>query len=213
MASIDVILERIYKILGINSDAEFCKKYDIKPNTLSNWRTRNTIPFDKILDIARNEKISTDYILLGRNERNATQNVIQDGYNITVLSHRASAGTASDIEGVEVYDTDEKIFIPSDFFRTPMVENELRIIQVVGDSMLPRLHSGDWVIIDIIDKFLGDGLYVINYNSILMVKMLQFKPNGNIFIKSLNSEYDSYELKNSTQELFYIIGRVIKSIS
>ena len=79
--------------------------------------------------------------------------------------------------------------------------------------MLPKLHSGDWVIIDIIDKFLGDSLYVINYNSILMVKMLQFKPNGNIFIKSLNSEFDSYELEKDTQEIFYVIGRVIKSIT
>ena len=65
----------------------------------------------------------------------------------------------------------------------------------------------------IIDKFVGDGIYVINYNSILMVKMLQFKPNGNIFIKSLNSEFDSYELEKDTQEIFYVIGRVIKSIT
>ena len=49
---------------------------------------------------------------------------------------------------------------------------------------------------------MGDGIYVINYNSILMVKMLQFKPNGNIFIKSLNSEFDSYELEKDTQENF-----------
>ena len=94
-----------------------------------------------------------------------------------------------------------------------MDENKLRILQVIGDSMLPKLHSGDWVIIDINDKFLGDGLYVINYNNILMVKMLQFKPNGNVFIKSLNSEYDSYEVENSSQEISYIIGRVIKTIS
>ena len=60
---------------------------------------------------------------------------------------------------------------------------------------------------------MGDGIYVINYNSILMVKMLQFKPNGNIFIKSLNSEFDSYELEKDTQEIFYVIGRVIKSIT
>ena len=119
----------------------------------------------------------------------------------------------SDINGIEVYDTDEKIFLPSTFFKSTMDENKLRILQVIGDSMLPKLHSGDWVIIDINDKFLGDGLYVINYNNILMVKMLQFKPNGNVFIKSLNSEYDSYEVENSSQEISYIIGRVIKTIS
>ena len=60
---------------------------------------------------------------------------------------------------------------------------------------------------------MGDGLYVINYNNILMVKMLQFKPSGNIFIKSLNAEYDSYEVESDSQEIFYIVGRVIKTIT
>jgi len=175
--------------------------YDIKPNTLSNWKARNSIPYDKIFEIMKAEKLSLDYIFLGK-DISDTQIVKQKGYYITALSHSASAGTSSMVDDVEVYETDKKIFIPETFFRTQMDEKRLRMIQVVGDSMLPKLHSGDWVVLDINDKFLGDGLYVINYNNILMVKMLQFKPNGNIFIKSLNSEFDSYELEKDTQEDF-----------
>lgn len=212
MMKIDTILDRIYGKLGIKNDAEFCKKYNIKPNTLSNWKARNSIPYDKIFEIIKNEKISFDYVFLGDDQTNS-QYVKQDGYYITSLTHNASAGSSSDIEGIEVYDTDNKVFVSSTFFKFPINENETRILQVVGDSMLPKLQSGDWVIIDIVDKFLGDGLYVINYNNILMVKMLQFKPNGNIYIKSINPEYESYEIETDSQEIFYIVGRVIKTIS
>lgn len=213
MDKIDTILGRIYKKLDIKNDADFCKRYDIRPNTLSNWKNRNTIALEKILDIARKEKISIDYILLGKDNEKNTHNVNNDGYHIRVLSHNVSAGTSSDIDGIDVFDTKQKIFIPRDLFKFPVKEDKLRMTQVVGDSMLPKLHPGDWVILDITENFVGDGLYVINYNNILMVKMLQVGQNGNMCIRSLNPEYSSYELKSDTQEIFYVLGRVIKSIT
>ncbi|MCI6988822.1 MAG: S24 family peptidase [Campylobacter sp.] len=79
--------------------------------------------------------------------------------------------------------------------------------------MQPRLSSGDWVIIDISSKFNGDDLYVINFRNIFMAKMLQIKPNGNFFIKSLNPAFDSFEITEETQEFFDVVGRVVKTIS
>ena len=43
--------------------------------------------------------------------------------------------------------------------------------------------------------------------------MLQIKPNGNFFIKSLNPSFDSFEITEETQEIFNIVGRVVKIIS
>jgi hypothetical protein len=186
---------------NVSSLEDVAEKMGYSRNTARTWRQNGITP---------NALNKFQYI---KNDTKTIQTTNQNGYWIIKISHDASAGVLSDINGIEVYDTDEKIFLPSTFFKSTMDENKLRILQVIGDSMLPKLHSGDWVIIDINDKFLGDGLYVINYNNILMVKMLQFKPNGNVFIKSLNSEYDSYEVENSSQEISYIIGRVIKTIS
>ncbi|RAZ48658.1 S24 family peptidase, partial [Campylobacter hyointestinalis] len=125
----------------------------------------------------------------------------------------ASAGTLADIEGIEVYDTDEKIFLPSTFFKTIMKEKFLRMVPVEGDSMYPVLKSGDWVVIGLTKEFTGDAMYVINYQNILMVKSLQMKPNGNLYIKSINSSYDSYEISPESQNVFNIVGKVIKTIS
>ena len=100
-------MDRIYKKLDISNDADFWNRYDIKPNTLSNWKARNTVPYDKILEIAKKEKISIDYIFLGK-DNNTTHNVNKDGYYIKVLSCVSSVGLTADIESIEVYDTNEK---------------------------------------------------------------------------------------------------------
>ena len=105
------------------------------------------------------------------------------------------------------------MLIPKNIFKTPKNEKNLRAVLVKGNSMQPRLNSGDWVIIDISSKFNGDDLYVINFRNIFMVKMLQIKPNGNLFIKSLNPTFESFEITKENQEIFDIVGKVIKTIS
>ena len=210
MNDIDGILNRLFSCLKISNDAEFCREYDVKPATFSNWRTRNSIPYELIFKIIKNKNLSSDYVFMGKEN---TQNVDIDGYCVKILSNNASAGTDSDIEGINVTDTSKIMSIPKNLFKTPKNEKNLRAVLVKGNSMQPKLNSGDWVIIDISSKFNGDDLYVINFRNIFMVKMLQIKPNGNFFIKSLNPSFDSFEITEETQEIFNIVGRVVKIIS
>ncbi|QKF64582.1 S24 family peptidase [Campylobacter corcagiensis] len=210
MGNINDILNRLYHKLNIKSDAEFCRKYNIKQNTLSTWKARNSIPYELLLSISKEENIPVDYIFLNKNFN--TSHNENNGYKIKKISHNASAGTLTDIEGIEVYDTDDFIFISKNLFKTNINPEKTRIVEVVGDSMSPTLNSGDYVIINIDNNFIGDGIYVINYKNIFMVKMLQQKPDG-LKIKSINPLYESYELEEDSQEIFDIIGKVIKTIS
>lgn len=210
MNDIDGIFNRLFSCLKISNDAEFCREYDVKPATFSNWRTRNSIPYELIFKIIKNKDLSSDYVFMGKEN---IQNVDIDGYCVKILSNNASAGTDSDIEGINVTDTSKIMRIPKNLFKTPKNEKNLRAVLVKGNSMQPKLNSGDWVIIDISSKFNGDDLYVINFRNIFMVKMLQIKPNGNFFIKSLNPSFDSFEITEETQEIFNIVGRVVKIIS
>ena len=66
MRLIDEVLDRLYEKLGISKDIDFCRKYDFKPNTVSTWRKRDSIPYDKIVEISQNANISLDYILSGK---------------------------------------------------------------------------------------------------------------------------------------------------
>ena len=68
MSQFEEIFTRLYEKIGITKDSEFCKRYKIASSTLSSWRNRNSIPFEKILEITQNEGISIDYILKGKED-------------------------------------------------------------------------------------------------------------------------------------------------
>ena len=161
-------------LLDIKTDKELRGLLDVERPAMDKWINRNSIPevyYKKFDNICNSMQTSDDEL---------------NGYWITKISHNPSAGTKTDIEDIEVYDVeDERIFLPSNFFKTQMKEKDLRFFQVEGDSMYPRLRSGDWVVMKLIKEFTGDAMYVINYGNTLMVKTLQAKPNGNIFIKSI----------------------------
>ena len=76
-------------------------------------------------------------------------------------------------------------------------------------QMIP---PAEWVIFEKTKEFNGDGLYVIMYNDILMVKILQKTPRGNLYIKSTNKDYESFELDEDTYGSCHIVGKVIKCI-
>lgn len=170
---------------------DLANKLNVSKNTFNTWRFRNKIP--------------SKYT-----ETNQAGD--DNGYWITKISHPASAGTGSDIQDLVVDDMNIKFFVPATFFKTVMNSERLRIVKVDGNSMIPMLYPDSWVIIELGQNFSGDGLYVINYRNILMVKLLQILPSGAIFIKSVNKEYESYEVSKDDQNIFIIVGKVLRSI-
>lgn len=65
MRDIENVLIRLYEKLEIKKDIQFGEKYNIKGNTISSWKKRNSIPYELISNIAYDEKISMDYIING----------------------------------------------------------------------------------------------------------------------------------------------------
>ncbi|MDR1975567.1 MAG: helix-turn-helix domain-containing protein [Campylobacteraceae bacterium] len=137
----------------------------------------------------------------------------EETVRINILSQRASAGTLSSIEDTEVFDTHETFVISQIAFKTPANAANLRTTQVDGYSMLPILLPDNWVIFDITkNTYSGDGLYVLNWRNVLMVKILQLSNKGTLEIISRNADYKSWEVDPDDQSVFQIIGKVIKVI-
>ena len=72
MRTLNDILDRLYQSLNIKNDAEFCRKYGIKKNTLSTWKARNKIPYELIEKISDENNLSLDWILKGKSSQNET---------------------------------------------------------------------------------------------------------------------------------------------
>lgn len=86
------------------------------------------------------------------------------------------------------------------------------LMPVKGDSMYPTLKSGALVMVNRIEQFGGDGIYVFRFDGQLMVKRLQFSKEG-LSVVSDNQSYKEWSL--TTSELksndFEIIGEVVWS--
>lgn len=131
--------------------------------------------------------------------------------SVPIVSAKASGSPVGEI----CYDVVERgeISIAKMLFKTmPNIEN-VQAVEVIGNSMSPRINPGDYVIIDKMGHFDHDGVYVMQFDSMLLVKRLQVTTKG-IKIISDNRSYaeDLYDPEDD-QRLMNIVGKVILVIN
>lgn len=133
-------------------------------------------------------------------------------YSIPKLNISASAGGGNELIGLEEYETGEMLELSKAFFKT--TPKNVKAIKVDGYSMIPMLLPDSWVIFEEIHEYQGDGLYILNFDNQLTVKLLQLDPISKVLdIISVNKDYKSYslDLKDSQVEII-IQGKVLRSI-
>lgn len=90
----------------------------------------------------------------------------------------------------------------------------LHIIQVKGDSMEPKLHEGDLIMLDQSQTEPADGkMFVVRVRDDLVVKHIQLTGKETISLISANPVYPARNLTLPLDESnFQIIGRVVASM-
>lgn len=151
--------------------------------------------------------------LYGINQNNR-YHTNDNNYVIEILDINASAGLGylnSDVmEVVKLieYDSDQAKLL----FRGVSAEN-LKVINISGDSMQGTFDSGDAIFVDVSKRmFEGDGIYVFTFGRNLFVKRLQVIKNV-IRVKSDNQLYDSWDISEDEIDQLYIHGKVMLSQS
>jgi len=214
MDNAKLILERIKETFNIKSNKDLSDKLGVSYNTLNTWIKRNSVPIDIIDKVVQNRQISFDWLLSGKNKQNI-ELINKNYYSIPIISLKASAGSAGNqLDSIDLFDeTGEKLEVSKVLFKTPP-KGTIRAMQVDGYSMIPMLYPDSWILFDESTEYKGDGLYVINWSNILMVKLLQVDLKyGKLKIISKNPDYESWELDlNEDQRTFTIIGKVIRCI-
>ncbi|WP_236097030.1 LexA family transcriptional regulator [Helicobacter sp. MIT 03-1614] len=192
-------LKKIFDVLGMSSNNSFFVQQ------------MSSNPINDVQHSKNVTKSSNECYLVEENENVYKSSLSQSFYTIPVLSIKASAGRGNDIMELESYESGEVMCIDKGFFKSPP-NAKVRIIQVDGYSMIPMLLPDSWVIFEESDVWRGDGLYVLNYDNELMVKLLQKLPNGNLEIISANKDYKSFVIERDTQSVVRIVGKVLRSI-
>lgn len=194
------------------SQEKLAKELGITTRTLQNYEYgKSDVGIILLTQIARILKVDENYF--SATPATAHSSKQENFYYIPKLNITASAGGGNELEGLECYESGELMAIDKAFFKTPPSKN-IKAIKVDGYSMIPMLMPDSWVIFEETNEFKGDGLYVLNYNNQLMVKLLQLNPFEKLLeIISVNKEYKSYQVRIEENQLALIIkGKVLRSI-
>ncbi len=202
--------------LGADENGKQIVKYDA---IISWYRTKNpSSPSEKVI-LALCEKFGVPRAyfygdMYSEIDKKTSQSQ-SNGVDIEVLEMVAGFGS----EGV--LDPDFKtcgtISIPSQFAQG-LIPKYTRIIQCVGDSMLPLFENGDFLIVDLIAGRSGwrqiDGVYLVRVGDMIFIKRVAFLPRGGLRLISINSAYGEFIIgEDGDQTNFEVLGRVRGKIS
>ncbi|WP_233427695.1 XRE family transcriptional regulator [Rouxiella silvae] len=89
----------------------------------------------------------------------------------------------------------------------------IKLINVDGDSMAPTLKPKDLLFIDSkIDHFIGDGVYVFNFEDSTFIKRLQRIKGRKLAVLSDNPTYPPFYIEPNEMHELFIFGRLIKHL-
>lgn len=119
-----------------------------------------------------------------------TITVNEDGHeNILLVSQKAAAGYA-----VNMHDSSYLQNLPAFGFPLPVFRNaSFRGFEITGDSMIPLVQSGDWVLakaVSSLDEIVNDHIYVVvETDNIRLKKVELLEKERKARLISLNPEY------------------------
>lgn len=130
-----------------------------------------------------------------------------------IVDAKASAGGGNHVESIDLFTSGRTLSIDTTFFKVRPT-GPLHAMQVDGYSMIPMLLPDSWVIFHDAETYEGDGLYVLNFRNVLMIKLIEVDPaSGRLRIKSVNKDYDSWEYDpDDDQSVLRIFGKVIRCV-
>lgn len=132
-----------------------------------------------------------------------------DNENMVLVNAKAAAGYPQNIQDTSWYRQLPAFDMPLPEFRNATY----RGFQVEGDSMLPNLHPGEWVLakaLEHLDDVNPNKMYVVVLQDAVLVKKIERLPNSqNVALISLNETYPPYEIEpHQIQELWQVNSKI-----
>jgi len=191
---------------------ELADYLEITRGAYSRYELEMTIPSAEIfLKISKISNISLSWLISGEgsaDEATATAGTITDDFVLLPLydvKAAAGHGCTNYTEHVEKHLAFRKDFLTQHLHSAP---NDLFLLRVHGDSMMPSIMHNDIILCDKGRKTCRqDGIYIIRMDNELYVKNLQKLPDR-LTIWSTNQNYKSFDVYPETQGID-IVAQVI----
>ncbi|NNE03283.1 MAG: LexA family transcriptional regulator [Eudoraea sp.] len=132
-----------------------------------------------------------------------------DNENMVLVNAKAAAGYPQNIQDTSWYRQLPAFDLPIPEFRNATY----RGFQVDGDSMLPNLKPGEWILAKAVEDIKDTNpnkIYVVVLQDSVMVKKIEKSPNSEqIILISLNETYPPYTIEPyQIQELWQVSSKI-----
>lgn len=198
--------------------AEIAKNMKLTPKAVSKWFNGESIPRrGKLQELAASIGTTSAYLLGDSVADGIVEGHLQkstETFRIDVLDVAVSAGPGViNSEFVEVLRSVEYSVEDARQMFNGRKQEQIRIINVRGDSMSGTIEPGDLLFVDIsIQHFDGDGIYAFLYDETAHVKRLQ-KMKDKLLVISDNQTYRPWEpIEKEEMNKIFVFGKVIGSM-
>ncbi len=202
------------------TQAEFAQLLGISSTTADIERGRTKLSGKVVAELLKTFKINPLW-LYGESEQQyletANVNVIpkvvtvdsSDRDNMVLVNAKAAAGYPQNIQDTSWYQQLPAFDLPLPEFRNATY----RGFQVEGDSMLPNLRPGEWVLakaVESLEDVSPNKMYVVVLQDAVLVKKIERPPNSRrVMLISLNETYPPYEVEpQQIQELWQVSSKI-----
>ncbi|PWJ58270.1 phage repressor protein C with HTH and peptisase S24 domain [Dyadobacter jejuensis] len=211
--------KQVREELGLTQSA-FAEQLGLGATTADIERGRTRIPGQVVKELLKQFHINPLW-LFGESEQRllhpaqirTSPNVITvdttGKENIVLVSAKAAAGYPHNIGDAQWFEKLPAFSIPLPEYRNA----SFRGFQVEGDSMLPVLHSGEWIVckaLDTWDNLAKDRMYVVVTDDSILVKKIQQEPGSPyLHLVSLNPEYVPIRIEiGGIRELWQVNSKI-----
>lgn len=156
-------------------------------------------------------KVDLTWLLTGEQSESASVAGRMDSSELVyapMFDVQASAGLGSEVHSEEVgeYFAFNKSFLSR---QLNLSSEQLVFVTISGDSMLPTLHDGDRVLVDMSQKSVArEGVYLLQAEQGLMAKRLKDK-QGELQVMSDNPEYENWVIPLAEREHNPVAGKIV----
>ena len=218
----DITLKRFTEVrraLG-HTQAEFAQLLGISNTTADIERGRTKLSGKVVAELLKQFKINPLWLFgeskqqyLETSNTSVIPKVVtvdsSDKENMVLVNAKAAAGYPQNIQDTSWYEQLPAFDLPIPEFRNATY----RGFQVEGDSMLPNLKPGEWVLakaIEHVDDVSPNKIYVVVLQDAVLVKKVERRPNSNnVTLISLNESYPPYEIKPyQIQEIWEVSSKI-----
>jgi len=203
-----------------HTQAEFAKLLGVSSTTADIERGRTKLSGKVVTELLRQFQVNplwlfgeSDQKLIQTSNVSVIPKVVtvdsSDQDNMVLVNAKAAAGYPQNIADTSWYQELPAFDLPIPEFRNATY----RGFQVEGDSMLPNLRPGDWVLAracEHVDNVSANKMYVVVLQDAVLVKKIERKPNSNnVTLVSLNEIYPPYEIKPfQIQEMWEVNSKI-----